>query len=412
MLFRTIALLNRGRSARRDHGQNVGFGLIALPLEILHLIISHLSYADTACLALCNHFLLTVLGKHNLAVLRDGDRASFLTTLTQDLPRHFYCHMCSRLHLRNHVRPPWTKLQPLKCLRSSGRFNGMELWNLFQAHMPVYSSYLLQHPHVQLAMKRHRHGPEHGISTDSLSYVEIQISGKRKDPERVTTLMSVEAQISRKTTSLCLRIQQWAFLRTTDSEKLLASIDLVGICDHLNNSTICQLFRADLRPRCTNIKSPLSTSVKKCRQCNTDFQIEIRTLGEEGLALVITKWLDLGSGLTPTDIKWSYYRSGDRSPTIDASVVPGDVRLLFEDETGLSQNSLSSQNASYLSKDRFMKVMDNQYPEVWTLQAGKRMPFFERLNKYQGLIFPLALIVGHFISGSLVFWGYCYGGSG
>lgn len=289
----------------------------------------------------------------------------------------------------------------------------MELWYLFNAH-PGFSSYLPKYSHVQLAMKRYRHGPEHGISTESLSYVEVQISGKKKDPERMTTLMSVEARVSLKTTALCLRIQQLMFLRTSDPEKLLTSIELVGICDHLNSWTepISQLAKSELGSRCTNIKSPISTSVKKCRKCNTDFQIEIRTLGDEGLAFVITKWLDLGSGLTPTDIKWSYYRLENRSPKIDASVVPGDVRLLFENEPGLSQDSLSSQNASYLSKDRFMKVMDSRWGDKWMLQGGKRMSFFERLKMHQDIIFPVALIVGHLISGSLVFWGYYYGGLG
>ena len=405
-----IALLKRGRPS----GQYIGIGLTALPLEILHLIISHLSPADTACLALCNRFLLAVLGKHNLSVLQENDRASFLNTLIRDLPRHFYCHLCCCLHLRDRITPPWSLRQPLKCLRwnyKSGKTDGFELWNLFNAH-PGFSSYLLNFPHVQLAMKRHRHGPEHGISTDFLSYVEVHVSGKKKDPGRMTTLLSVEARVSLETTSLCLRIQQWVFLRTNDPEKLVSPMISVAICGHLHTSTaISELVRCELGSRHTNVENPKSNSIKKCRRCNTDFQIEIRALGDEGLALVTTKWLDLGSGLTPTDIKWGYYRFGDRSPTIDASVVPGDVRLLFESECGMSQDSLSSQNASYLSKDRFMKVMDSQHSKKWTLQAGKRMSFVERLKMHQDIIVPLALIVGHFISGSLVFWGYCYGGS-
>ena len=405
-----IAFLKRGRPS----GQNIENGLTALPLEILHLIINHLSPADTTCLALCNRFLLTVLGKHKLSVLQENDRASFLNTLIRDLPRHFYCHLCFCLHLRDRIRPPWSLRQPLKCLRynyKSGRTDGFELWTLFNAH-PGFSYYRLNFPHVQLAMKRHRHGPEHGISTDSLSYVEVHVLGKKKDPRRMTTLMSVEALVSLKTTSLCLRVQQWVFLRTNDREKLVAPMRSVAICDHLQSSmAISELGICELGSRYTSIKSPISTSIKKCRRCNTDFQIEIRALGDEGLALVTSKWLDLGSGLTPTDIKWNYYRYEDRSSIIDASVVPGDVRLLFESEPGLSQDSLSSQNASYLSRDRFMKVMDSRHSRKWTLQAGKRISCFERLKMHQDIIVPLALIVGHIISGSLVFWGYCYGGS-
>ena len=413
ILFRKshIALLSRARPSGED--QDIGLRLTALPLEILHLIISHLSPADTACLALCNHFLLVVLGKHKLSVLREGDRASFLITLTRDLPRHFYHHECSRLHLRDHITPPWSDSQPLKCPRYTREWAEMEFWYSFRTQ-PGYSSYLLHFSHVQLAMKRHRHGSEHGISTDLLSYVEVHIAGKKKDPKRMTTLVSVEARISVKTTSLCLRIQQWVFLRTDDPAELFTWNNFLGICEHLHTpAAISQLARSELGARCTNAQIPISTSVKKCRHCNTDFQIEIRRLIGEGLALVITKWLDLGSGLTPMDIKWAYYRTIDRSPEIDESQIPGDVRLLFESEPGLSHDSLSSQNASYLGKDRFRKVMDHEpYSNKWMLQAGKRMSFFERLKEHQDIICPLALIVGHIISGSLVLWGYCYGGSG
>jgi hypothetical protein len=44
-------------------------------------------------------------------------------------------------------------------------------------------------------MKRHHHGPAHGISTESLSFTVVQVPRDEDEAERLTTLSSVEARI-------------------------------------------------------------------------------------------------------------------------------------------------------------------------------------------------------------------------
>ena len=99
-------------------------------------------------------------------------------------------------------------------------------------------------------MKRHRHSPARGISTESLSFTEIQLSGDKDDVERVTTLLSAEARICREPMSCCLRIQQWALLSSTEHDTVLSRIVFVSICDHMRtrSSEISRLTESKLEP--------------------------------------------------------------------------------------------------------------------------------------------------------------------
>lgn len=120
MLFKICPinlLLHRHRPPSADQCENQGRKLIKLPPELLHMITEHLSPNDTASLILCNHALLRTLGTRHWSSLHPGKgnekyRELFLTALTRDLPRYFFCHHCSRLHLQDNLGPPGPALQP------------------------------------------------------------------------------------------------------------------------------------------------------------------------------------------------------------------------------------------------------------------------------------------------------------
>lgn len=379
-----------------DEHKNLGRNLIDLPLENLEMIRDYLSPNDTASLVLCNHALLRALGNGHWSSLRPGKdnneyRESFLTTLTRDLPGHFFCHHCCRLHLRDDLGSPGPALKPEKrwlCVRKQA---GEDLWRCVYVH-PIISWYRFTFHHLQLAMQRHHHGPGHGISTESLSFTEAQVSRDEDEAERVTTLLSVEARICPEPISLCLRIQHWALISSTKRDMIRSKTEFVMICDHITarSSESSQLIESKLKPRRTEYEYQAGPDVSKCRFCNTDFQIEIKDFGDEGLALVVTKWLDLGSGLTPMDTRWRVHLARDSDAEIGALGEVGDVRLRFESERGLSQDALSCQNASYLSAKRFMSAMDRWNDCTWFLQAGKRMPFSYHLNRTFFLVLVVA----------------------
>jgi hypothetical protein len=78
-----------------------------------------------------------------------------------------------------------------------------------------------------------------------------------------------------------------------------------------------------------------------------DFEIDIRDLGMRGTALVVTRWINLGAGLTPYDKKWQGHHVVDDSPV---PFCPGSIRSSFEDQKGSSVNELAAKNIKMFSK--------------------------------------------------------------
>ena len=135
----------------------------------------------------------------------------------------------------------------------------------------------------------------------------------------------------------------------------------------------------------------------RCRRCNFVFQLEVLDTGSDGLAIVITKWLDLGSGLTPMDPKWR---------VLTAAVVDGDYgndhaseaercRLDFEKEEGLTQQAITLRNASYLSDQRYKDTMSKSFCGEWILQAGRRMHLYDWSDiLFLSLVLMLCAVIG------------------
>lgn len=378
-------------TSHQDQRKAPSTDLIALPPEVLLIIASHISLTDRCCILLCNHYLLATIGRGVLSDLQpgtseaEGDRERFLTRLTRDFPSQFFCHNCSRIHSQDRFGPPGPAMQPRHPLHCAPSPRETTLRQMLRAHpYPRLNRYLLTFSHVQLAMKTYHHGPKHGVSTDSLAFVSVHVLDNEPNCKRMTTLLSVEARIISHPESFGLRIQTWSLLRSTETNELLSASRFVRICDHIPKagSDISRLIEAELGPHKTKVEKCVTIDVLRCRQCSTEYQIKLRMLGDEGLALVITKWLDLGQGLTPNDIKWRYLGFEYREKAI--SELPGKIRQRFESESELSQDELLSRNASYLTGDRFMKVMDWWDDQSWILQAGERLPFVVSAKQWLG----------------------------
>lgn len=146
---------------------------------------------------------------------------------------------------------------------------------------------------------------------------------------------------------------------------VLSKFDFVLICDHIGGArskTIASVIMESERT---------PGAVLKCHFCNIDFQITIRE-HDGGLAMVVTKWLDLGSGVTPDDTRWRVHCARGRHVGLGALREAGTLRQLFENESGPSQDLLSHQNESYLSGQNFKKAMDH-WAGRWILQGGRRL---------------------------------------
>lgn len=187
-----------------------------------------------------------------------------------------------------------------------------------------------------------------------------------------------------------------ALINLAKRHKMRSLTKFVMICGHVTtlSSEMSRLIESKLEGRGTDVDSRGHPDVLKCCYCNMDFKVEIKEVGDEGLALVFSKWLDLGSGLTPTNTKWGVHNDRDADAEIGKSGEAGAVRLRFESQPGLSHDSLSCQNASYLIAEGFKDAMDRCGEGTWVLQAGKRLPFYHSDRIFLALAFAdLALVL-------------------
>jgi hypothetical protein len=179
--------------------------LLDLPPEIILQIAAFLPTSSAASLALCNKRSAAHLGSRPwnlLSSLEPEDRIQFLSILSQDLPRHHVCHGCIRLHLSSSTPLPANinvPPQPASCIPASDR-GGYSEDGLFRISN-YFFPYRLRFPHVQLALKQHHHGLDHGISLSDLSHTDIQVV------HGTVYLFSVDARIACK--EMVVRSQEW-----------------------------------------------------------------------------------------------------------------------------------------------------------------------------------------------------------
>lgn len=369
--------------------------LTDLPLELLLIIAEFLSPIDGACLSLSSRKLLGLFSEREKELLKaqpgetwirkarpvpgggawNDERAAFLSRLSRDFPRYFFCYTCSRLHPWEMVGPPGPAFQPRNRIGCQDKMLALTLCDLLEAH--EYSTYYSFHFfHVQLAMRGFLYGPRFGISTKSLSYTEVRLS----PTPHMTTLLSVEARICPDTSSLRMRVQNMVSVTRANASQLsLGDRFLLGICNHVHWKTVALdgPDLVDLVSHCLEAYRSGATSapeLRRCHYCTTDYKVDIKEHGEESLALVITKWLDLGSGATPDDTRWNCHLPFFFDTSLGAHHLLGDSRSRFENLPGESEEELLSRNLSYLTDGKYKTVMDRLNKTTWFLQAESRVP--------------------------------------
>ena len=181
------------RHRRVNQPDAASSSLPMLPSELLLMIALQLPLPDAVNFALVNRRLSMLIGPTYWPRLRTdvaipGHREQFLNTFARDLPSWFYCHSCSHLHPIDRIRPTGPFDKPSNSLRCSrANFEG-SVYPYEHGSSPYYR--ILYH-HLQLAIWRHYLGPGYGISTDDLSFVQVNELGESELRGRRTTLFSV-----------------------------------------------------------------------------------------------------------------------------------------------------------------------------------------------------------------------------
>jgi hypothetical protein len=329
--------------------------LSKLPIELLLSITAYLDVSDAACLALTHQALAAKLGPLFWVSLQTTEaayiqREIFLNRLTQDLPDFWCCQPCLRLH-RKALVPPSVSLQisPLECLT---RDHNVLLGSHTACGHQDMSRYALRFPHVHLAMKKHRNGGNYGIPIKSLEVTEVQTYSGNETEKKITTLFSVEPEIT--SDEMYLRVQHWALFPLFNPLRY-EKLTFTHFCHHdfRCRSLLSNIVKAyEVARHESGILSNCRTL--RCLTCSAEFEIEIRYFENGSTALVITKWLNLGPGESPRHNKWLRHMSFKELPEEDkGELKPESARRTFEQRSALSQELLTNKNEAILLTGQF-----------------------------------------------------------
>ena len=128
------------------------------------------------------------------------------------------------------------------------------------------------------------------------------------DRLKVWCVLQVEPRIIDD--ELFLRVQHWiAFDR--HQPPTFKWLHGPSICPHINiyrtrceEFTISKLLRCQIQHVGTQGTCPTCSVPYRCNDCDAEFKTNTRRLDDRKVAVVVTKWLDMGSGYSQANPKW------------------------------------------------------------------------------------------------------------
>ena len=113
------------------------------------------------------------------------------------------------------------------------------------------------------------------------------------------------------------------------------------------------------------------------------------------------------------------HKDQPKAPSTDLLTLPPELLLIIASHLSLPDKyclllcnhyllsaigkRISSRNASYLTRDRFVEAMDWWEDQSWILQAGKRLPFVESAKRWLCRVLESPF----FWFTVLLFWRFC-----
>ncbi|OBT43998.1 hypothetical protein VE00_05667 [Pseudogymnoascus sp. WSF 3629] len=203
------------------------------------------------------------------------------------------------------------------------------------------SPYALQYVHVQLAMERHRHGPEFGISLDIFEHTEVETNREHG----TITLISTEARIA--SNKLLLRTQT-CILGSPKLPTVSNKVHALSLCRRIG-TTLCNgpPMNGPMDNRFVKVKSSSYDMSWECWDCLSNYRIDFLDFGGLGNAIVTTRWFDLGSVMQPSDAKPLLYLAQQKLDPMYYSMTDWS-RIKFEALDGPSTDEVTAKNATRL----------------------------------------------------------------
>ncbi|KAJ5106483.1 hypothetical protein N7456_003158 [Penicillium angulare] len=390
--------------------------LTSLPLELLRMVADYLSPIDLACLALCSHLLLFYFDKevffqdprHRQLVSSDEKHKRMQSEILIRLSRDWPLYLWKQITLQDIGVPVkgWSTYSD-----GPKRIFSRKHSLYYGKHRAYYGDYPFHFGHLLRVMQKFNNETGPGISPESLSYTEVGLhdphlewSFREKEfvpvpanpKDCVTSLVSVEARICESPPGFYLRTQMLATTRRTEINRLFPAIEVnfLGACHHYgpidydavrdtdsNTQFLPRTLRDEdhpfgffLRHLCVNNNEHCSF----CSRCKTSWKLEIHSVWNEAICVVLTRWVDLGRGLSRDDLKGrnTDCRYGDQGERV-AREPSDDPRLRFErdspqanDPDSLSEAALLNRNLALLKKQKYRETM-KEYPHGEPFRSGR-----------------------------------------
>jgi hypothetical protein len=237
-----------------------------------------------------------------------AEREAFLRLLSRDFPDSVFCELCNVIHGGD----------------KSFKIRGGVLTPCFKhdSHLEMCTSIHEGFRFItfQMVMKRHALGLDTTSYMDQLCFKNIRHFRKINHfRNNFPTEIISEARIVNG--SLLLRWQQ-VILYPDRNESFDGT---VPICQHMiwypNGSRDFQVNipletdistfsafsdskRSGRQERFSNNKSVMRRAMKHCTRCHTEYRVDIQAWGQHSGVIIITRWMDLGTGESVFDHKW------------------------------------------------------------------------------------------------------------
>lgn len=364
-----------------DNNGVVRYGMLnSLPTELLLEICEFLKPLDRRCFSLINHRMYSLYQAYysRLPSHTGVEKLSILLRIERDLTEYFACYVCNRLHWFDGSESfglsglAKNKTSTLPCdykrYDPKHEINGDVTMSMRTHNRFAHSESRLTHLQLRLVMKRFYYGTRHGISTDSLSYTQIrsylhpiqptEFPNQRievTDPKypKVPTLFSIEAQICPDPPGLYIRTQDILVYKTWEDSKIKPSynpMEYYQTCYHGMLSS--------KRWHLEELKEGKREYLYyQCSRCVVKSKIEIIENFDSQVALVMTRWFNLGAGLDHNDPLWQVQAYGptNRPREVENSQNLKCPRSSFEKQAPESFHKLRDRNLSYLKGERYKK---------------------------------------------------------
>lgn len=318
-----------------------GLGAFALPAEITLIISSQLDVTSRLSLSLTCRTLYSVCFPER--VLQDtAEKEQLLLLLERDLPTHYFCHLCVKLH---RWRGSWSR-SPYSW--QAHRLPCRGEWG-YSLHSPA--SHTICYRYARLIMNRHLYGSLHGLPLQSLESQEKNISfygGIVKTTSRRVRIVDDQLLLL-ATISLSHPKGDTAFLRRYLDLKRWEH----RVCPHITMGDDCSDYGSVqvpelVKPEATSEHfQPCNQGLGSCPFCLTDYAIDITWQGDrKGYLINVLIYSQLGDCRSP--FAWQWLTMSTSYLVRDAQIVrkdravdygPGCVRALWSGAEGIVAES-------------------------------------------------------------------------